>query len=167
MTTERFKADLVRGKRGEAFLVDHIPALDWPPPGERKYDLFDTGDHRTVEVKTDSYALTDSPNFFMEQRTRVAGQAGMLLGGPWRAAADGVDTFAYLYYSPTRDPERGTCYWFDDVPALVEHLDKHLGEYQTRRVRYGVLTAVGVLVPRKSLRHLARKVTYGPESEAA
>jgi hypothetical protein len=154
-----FGTDLRRGKAGEDFLRFRYPGLCWPPEGERKYDLFDSYNNVTVEVKCDSYDRKATPNFFMEQRTRVAGQPGYLVGGPWRAAEDGVDEFVYLYHHPDR-PGESCAYWFDDMPALVGHLNTNLAGYEVRRVRGGRLTAVGVLVPRRTLRHLCTRVIY-------
>lgn len=160
MTAPDFQRDLVRGKLGEQFLkANHAGlGLTWPAEGERRWDLECALNGKHVEVKCDSYDPLLTQNFFMEQRTRVAGKPGALLGGPWRALAEGVDTFVYLFHSPKRAPSFG--YWFYDLPLLVEHLDAHLEEYEVRRVRGGRLQAVGRLVPRDSLKDLYTRVVY-------
>lgn len=167
MNAPHFATDLARGQAGEAFLTNRHPGLTFPSGDERRWDLeayevdsFDGQPYSRIEVKTDSRPRRSTPNFFMEQRTRVRGQDGYLLGGPWRAVADGVDTFVYLYHDPEH-PADSVAYWFDDIPALTEHLDEHIDWYEVRRVRSARLTAVGVLVPRVSLKHLARRVVYG------
>jgi hypothetical protein len=171
MSTPDFQVDLRRGKAGEAFLMAQHPHLRLPPDGERRWDLETTGDvgpflgcppilgTLKFEVKCDSYDPAETPNFFLEQRTRVAGKPGELLGGPWRALAEGVDTFVYLYHNPKRGGA-SRAYWFYDIPALVTHLDGHMDDYEVRRVRGGRLTAVGVLVPRKTLKGLSERVVY-------
>jgi hypothetical protein len=151
------------------------PDLVLPPAGERRWDLelrhpvqqaitagvVHTIGHlvERIEVKTDSYARRNSRNFFMELRTRVAGVPGELLGGPWRALADGCTTFVYLYHNPARAPG-GVAYWFHDLPALVRELDLNRPDYEIRRVRGGRLTSVGLLVPRRGLRDLCTRVVY-------
>lgn len=178
MSVPDFQSDLVRGRSGEDFLkLRHAPNPDAFPepdflidamPGERRWDLellsaTDAKCLARVEVKTDSHDPATTPNFFMERYTRVAGQPGALKGGPWRAAEHGVDTFVYLYMNPD-EGFTPVAYWFDDVPALVQHLDREGAEYPTRLVRGRgcgrTLTAVGWLVPRRDLRALARKVVY-------
>jgi hypothetical protein len=164
MSQPDFQADLRRGKAGERFLMEQLDGLGvtWPPEGERRWDLERhtlAGHVGRIEVKCDSYDPAATPNFFLEQRTRVAGKPGELLGGPWRALAEGVDTFVYLYHNPKRGGA-SRAYWFYDLPALVAHLDGHLEDYEVRRVRGGRLTAVGVLVPRKTLRGLSERVVY-------
>lgn len=160
---ERFTTDYARGCEGELFLAQ-AEGLLRAPKHERRWDLFagDAYDRggitMTVEVKTDSYDRAATPNFFMELRTRIAGHPGEYVGGPWRAASHGVDRFVYLYHNPARTPS--VAYWFDNVPELVAHLDGNRESYQTRRVRYGRVTAVGLLVPRAGVRHLCRRVVY-------
>lgn len=159
-----FKADLARGHAGERYLMVQHPDLVLGASGERRWDLclVSPADIKTVEVKCDSYSPDATPNFFLEQRTRVHGNegaTGTLLGGPWRAADHGVDVFVYLFHKPGRAGP-STAYWFYDVPTLAATLTERLNDYEVRRVRSARLTAVGVLVPRESLAHLYTKFTY-------
>lgn len=168
MSAPDFQADLARGNRGEAFLVQQHPFLQPAADGERRWDLERFGptsrdEVETVEVKTDSYDPAETPNMFIERHTNVAGGA-RLLGGPWRALRDGVDTFVYLYHNPKR-AGASVSYWFEDLPALVAHLDSRMPHYEVRRVNArGRLSSTGVLVPRKELRvamgSTLRKVVY-------
>lgn len=162
MTTAQFKVDLARGKAGERWLADRT-GLRFPADGERRWDLeggvVGRPNYMRVEVKTDSYDPLRTPNFFMELLTVVGGRE--LVGGPWRARADGVDTFVYLYHSPDRSPS--WAYWFYDLPALVAELDRNPSRWQMRAVKLDQLRATGLLVPRTKLSHLYTQVRYDHE----
>lgn len=171
MTTAQFKRDLERGKAGEQFLKSQYPKRPdefpeppylWEPanPAERRWDLElvsarDGKCLQTVEVKTDSYDPEQTPNFFMELLTVVGGRE--LVGGPWRARADGVDTFVYLYHGRAK-PSRA--FWFYDLPALVRELDTRPSRFQMRSVKLDQLRATGLLVPRSALAHLYTEHVY-------
>ena len=153
-----FNADLKRGKAAERWLAERV-GLNLAPEGERRWDLQSEA-HGRIELKCDSHDPASSPNFFMELRTRVA-RGGTLLGGPWRALEDDVDTFVYMFHRVDTPPS--VAFWFEDLPRLVEHLDykRSVGAYETRRVRAGKLQAVGLLVPRASLAEHFRVEMYG------
>lgn len=172
MTTEQFKRDLERGHAGERFLAAqyppdsiggqiHPPYLREPPDGERRWDLEEHSQYggrlKTIEVKTDSYDPEATPNFFMELLTSTNGWEGV--GGPWRARADKVDTFVYLYHREGREPSRA--FWFYDLPALCRELDTQPSRFQMRSVKLDRLRATGLLVPRTVLAHLYTEVVYG------
>lgn len=164
MTTARFKVDLERGRAGEQFLLERHLGVTWPPEGERRWDLERPGviamaeldRAERIEVKTDSYDPAQTPNFFMELLTVVGGWE--VVGGPWRARADGVDTFVYLYHKEGRGPSRA--FWFYDLPALVKELDTKPSRFQMRSVKLDRLKATGLLVPRAALAHLYTEEVY-------
>lgn len=156
MTTAQFKRDLERGKAGEAFLAEQH-GLSFPPEGERRWDLESHDQqHRRIEVKTDSYDPEQTPNFFMELLTVVGGYE--VVGGPWRARADRLTDFVYLYRGRAVPPR---AFWFNDLDALVRELDTKPGRFAMRSVRLDKLRATGLLVPRSALKHLYTEVVYG------
>lgn len=165
MTTKQFRADLARGRAGEEFLqAKRELCLYWPPKGERRWDLTHIdpvfGKESKVEVKTDSYDPEQTPNFFMELLTTAPG-GYEVVGGPWRALADKVHTFVYLYHKPGRSPS--VAYWFRDLPALVHELDTRPSRWQMRSVKLDQLRATGLLVPRAALSGLYEEVRYEEE----
>jgi hypothetical protein len=157
MTTAQYKRDLERGKAGELFLADQH-RLGFPPDGERRWDLERSriGGVERIEVKTDSYDPAATPNFFMELLTSVGGQSE-IVGGPWRARADKVDTFVYLYLGRAEPPR---AFWFHDLPALVKELDTKPSRFAMRSVKFDCLKATGLLVPRAALAHLYEERVY-------
>jgi len=149
-----FARDLTRGQSGEAWFVDHYPgggAL-----AEQSTRAFDVvlPDARTLELKTDSYSHVSTPNCFMERWTKSGSRRSD--GGPWRAARDGVDVFAYLFMEP--EP---LLYVWHDVDRLVSSLDdwiRHTRRY-VHRVQNAAWCGEGYLVPRTVLA-LPSRVTY-------
>ncbi len=100
-----FNTQLKVGETGEKFFfkcyADKRPRM----ADSRKFDMF-IEDDKTVELKTDTYPMIKTPNFFMEQYGNLASIPGSL-GGPWRAKRDGVDHFVYHFTSDN------VFFWFD------------------------------------------------------
>lgn len=169
-----FAKQLAVGRLGEDFLLGAHPELRRPAAGERRWDLeggYPDGSRRTIEVKCDQYPMLDTPNLFAERSSVIAQSGGrpgrFLQGGPWRALMHGVREFAYLFANggTKAKPAPPVCWWFTDVPALVARLNILEPTLQIRRVRSGMVTAVGLLVPRDLLEPLAVVTVYKPEAE--
>lgn len=105
-----------------------------------------------VEVKTDTYNPERTPNMFLEHNT-ARPNGTLIRGGPWRAAGDGIELFAYYY------PKGGLVVWLWDLPALAGTLDALLGSTQTKlRPRFvsnpDGYDAIGYIVRRDTLQEL-------------
>lgn len=113
MTQEVFDFDkqLSIGNRGEDDFCKYYPQLHPVKSKDRAFD-FNT-DHGTIEVKSDSYDLNNTPNFFMEIFGNISDAK---MGGPWRSFQDGVDFFVYYF------PKNKTFFWFEP-PSLCRKLD--------------------------------------------
>lgn len=116
---------------------------------DRRIDFF-LSDGKTVELKTDSYDMEKTPNFFMEQLT-VTGNTSNL-GGPWRAKEHNIDYFVYYFL------KNGVFFWFTPV-TLCEFLDKYIEEHKLRPItipnkdrRGGYYEALGFKIPRDSVK---------------
>ena len=119
-------------------LWPHVFVAD--PEADRTYDVRHV-DGRTVEVKTDYYDHTTTPNVFMEYASHDKP------GGPWRTARDGVAMFAYLFPHPFP-----LLYVWDDVPGLVRALEQHfVPDSPEQRICNGAWAARGFLVDRTQL----------------
>lgn len=110
---------------------------------------FSLNNGKTVELKTDSYDMEKTPNFFMEQLT-ISGPNSSL-GGPWRSKEHKVDYFVY-YFIKNR-----IFFWFEPV-SLCEFLDKFIEEYSLKPIsipnidnRGGYYEALGFKIPRDSV----------------
>lgn len=134
-----FKEANAVGDRGVAYIMANYQGWAPPPEGERRHDLERslrveyTGDAKvswgleTLEVKTDTYDHTATPNFFIEQYTERA-NGSEILGGPWRTVEHGVDIFAYVFLEPTP-----LLYVWRDVPRLVGCLEQLIWQRSTHQ----------------------------------
>jgi hypothetical protein len=139
-----FKKQLKVGAKGESLFLSLYPKLE--KADGIKYD-FMLGD-KTLELKTDTYSMTETPNFFMEHLSDC--KSGKL-GGPWRALQDGVDYFVYMYQAQKQ------CFWFEPKP-LVEFLDVYIRTAGYKVIRNKGWTSHGYTVPRETLSHLFLKI---------
>ena len=155
-----FQDQLRVGEVGEAEYSKAFAHFGWKKSKDRKYD-FVLGDEdsdikpKTLEIKTDTYRMEKTPNFFMEQLTVTNKSA--ILGGPWRSKEHKADYFVYFFLS------NRTMFWFSPVP-LCEFLDKYIAENSLRPISIpnvdrfgGSYEAQGFKIPRDSVKHLVLK----------
>lgn len=109
-----FKLQLQTGDRGEQLFLERYPTKIEIYPG-REYDFTCLETKAKIELKTDTYNIEKTSNFFMERFSDVHRET---IGGPWRAARDNVDIFCYYFV------RHNIWFQFNDVPALVERLDR-------------------------------------------
>lgn len=114
-----------------------------------KYD-FDTTLGR-VELKTDSYPMDKTPNFFIEKFSDMTKES---LGGPWRAAADGIELFVYHFIND------GTFFWFksSELCALSDTL---ITKRRERWIKNKAWTTLGYVIPREEFKKILLQVDSG------
>jgi hypothetical protein len=142
-----FNAQLGLGNLGELdfsrYYVNEKPVKST----DLAYDFL-LGNGKKVEVKTDSYSMDRTGNFFMELYSDVR---RMTLGGPWRAANDNVDLFVY-YFQPNK-----TFFWFEPK-TLCQELEKAVFQYHfpIRTIRNKSWETQGYAIPRDILTPLKK-----------
>lgn len=142
--TFTFKSQLGVGNAGEnLFLKKYKGAVK--STTDLKYDFL--LDCKTVELKTDTYPMEKTPNYFMEQYGSIEDRK---LGGPWRAARDKVDFFVYLYLADKK------FFWFNTAD-LVKHLEKVTKDMRGKTVLNRGYTSLGFAISRESVEHLLIK----------
>ena len=107
-----------------------------------KYDFSYKG--KSVELKTDSYSMTKTPNFFVERYSDVERGTN---GGPWRAAHDDVTYFVYMYSLQRK------CFWFNPK-ELVKFLDVYVKGKSMVSIPNKTWTTTGYLIPRTVVSNL-------------
>jgi hypothetical protein len=113
MTKFDFKAQLKVGNRGEELFLERYPRKLEIFPG-KAYDFTVKSSRETVELKTDTYNIDKSDNFFFERYSDVNKKSP---GGPWRAKKDKIDIFCYYFV------RHNIWFEFRDIPGLVKKLD--------------------------------------------
>lgn len=136
-----FNKQLDIGSRGETLFLKHYADKASKADG-RKYDLFYEG--KTVELKTDTYPMQKTENFFMERYGSIEDKK---VGGPWRARDDKVDYFVYFFVA------NKVFFWFETEP-LVKYLDIITPTMRGKTVPNRTYSSLGFAVARESLRHL-------------
>lgn len=115
----------------------------------RKID-FTLNNGKTVELKTDSYSMSKTANFFMEKNT-VSHDETSKAGGPWRSKEHKIDFFVYYYMTEK------VFFWFEPK-ALCKVLDKYIKSEKLKPIsipnRDGkgrTYRSYGYKIPRESL----------------
>lgn len=108
------KTQLGVGAKGEKLLLKHWPEPVQKHPVFKGPDFIDMHD-KVIELKTDTYEMENTPNFFIERWSDLEKKK---LGGPWQAYEKGVHIFVYLFI------KNKTWFIFRDMPALIARLDK-------------------------------------------
>jgi hypothetical protein len=104
---------------------------------DRSFDFFIHNHTKTVELKTDSYPMGKTENFFME---KYSDETSKKLGGPWRAA-ENVDYFVYLFLKDK------TFFWFEPK-SLCLFLDDYIKDQRPKRISNRNWLTIGYTVPR-------------------
>lgn len=142
MRQHNFQTSLAKGKAGEALILKLWPEL--MATDGRKGDFLLGADKLKVEVKSDSYGLHGSPNFFFERYSNASKGSP---GGPWQALAHGCNLFVYFY------PSDRVAFIFDTV-IVVNLLNQLITSLQPVEVQNRGYTTIGFKVPRSELEGL-------------
>ena len=120
----KFDEQLSIGDAGESEFKRYYSELNPQKSKDRKIDFILNNGH-TVELKTDSYSMEKTPNFFMEQYTVSGGKTS--LGGPWRTKEHGVNLFVYYFLN------NKVFFWFCPT-TLCEFLDKYIEDNKLSKI---------------------------------
>jgi hypothetical protein len=144
-----FKSSLVAGQVGEALFQS---LTGFKKLSGYQSDFLDESTNETYELKTDSYTLEKTKNFFIELYSNV--DKGTL-GGPKQAASHGSKYWVYLYAA-------SKVYYVFNTLELIAELDRLSSEQVFKRINIPnrSWTTVGILVPRALLTPIAREVKY-------
>lgn len=104
-------------------------------------------ENESVELKTDSYGLEDTENFFIERYGNIDKKKD---GSVWRGSTDKIKWFVYYYIKDN------TFFWFD-VEKLKDFVDKNDNLFQVREVKNPGYSSMGYLVPRETVKHLVER----------
>lgn len=147
-----WKEQLKVGTRGEELFIQnyHSPLVIVP---EHKVDFRRVTDGKTIELKTDTYNIAKTPNFFWERFSDVHKKTP---GGPWRARKDRVDIYCYYFV-------RHNLYFeFTDIKRLCKELEKLTKRQGLVFVKNRAWITGGYTVPREKVAHLYTEHQFYP-----
>lgn len=136
-----FKDQLIVGDRGEELFLERYPKKLEIYPG-REYDFIIKKTGEKVELKTDTYNINKTDNFFFERYSDVSRKTN---GGPWRAEVDKVDIFCYYFI------RHNIWFQFTELDKLIRYLNEIVNESKLIYVKNKGYCTAGYKVNRKEL----------------
>lgn len=143
-----FHRSLVSGKAGEALLASLMPELEALNGKGSDFKHRITGD--LWELKTDSYDMLKTSNFFVE---RYGNDKKMSNGGPWQALEHRSKYWVYMF------PVNKTLFIFN-TQELVHFLDNYKGTFPVVNIPNKGYNTIGYKVPRDLLKHLYEERSF-------
>ncbi len=142
-----FKDSLAVGQAGEeTFLAKSHMTLERLDGRNGDFKCLETG--HVVELKTDTYDMARTENFFIERWSNVEKHAP---GGPWQALQKGNEIFVYLY------AQNGVYYTFNTLD-LVNRLDEIIQGLTPVSVRNRTWVTVGYKISRAQLVEICERI---------
>lgn len=129
------------GNKGESDFLKYYKAIK---SSDRAYDFI--LNKETVEIKTESRTLEQTPNFFIERYSDID---KLKPGGPWQS----INTNYFIYYFINDK----TFFWFKSK-ELCSFLDIWIETQKPIYIKNRTYTSVGFKVPRDIVSHLLIKV---------
>lgn len=142
-----FKDQLKVGDKGEKWFIEHYhsPLIQIK---EHYADFKRISDGKIVELKTDTYSLDKTPNFFIERYSDFSKKSP---GGIWQSKEKRVNVFCYLFIKD------GVYYEFD-LKELIKELTPIADEYEAKKrflwIKNPAWITAGFTYPREKLKHL-------------
>ncbi|OHD41428.1 MAG: hypothetical protein A2086_06545 [Spirochaetes bacterium GWD1_27_9] len=151
-----FNEQLPIGKTGELIFSQIYKNLNIKLSEDKRWD-FELGDKIKIELKTDTYNMEATENFFMEL---YSDSDKGTLGGPWRALSDGVEYFVYFYIS------NGTFFWFK-TQELCNALENIIAQFnlKLKAISNKGWTTQGYLINRDLLKNVICQLDVVPSNE--
>ena len=143
-----FKQQLEVGQAGEAEFLERYPAKLTIHP-DRDGDFIHP-DGRKLELKTDTYSMQKTPNFFIERWSVLHQQKP---GSLWQALEHGCSIFCYYF---VRD---NTYFQITNLPAAIELIENYITEQKPGMIHVknrGYITG-GYKIPRVLLEGLTEE----------
>lgn len=141
-----FKDQLAVGSRGEELFLEHYPRrLELIPEHYADFKVVSSGD--IVELKTDTYNMNKTENFFIERWSDVTSPKKKP-GSLWQSHAKGATIFCYMFV------RHNIWFEFRDLPATIKRIEElQKGKGFIHIKNKGWITA-GWKVPRAELADL-------------
>lgn len=143
-----FDTQLLVGNTGEKIFQQFYNNLMPQKSSDRAFD-FILNDGTTVELKTDTYPMDGTPNFFIELYSDSDKGS---LGGPWRALSDKANHFVYFFIN------NKTFFWFEPI-SLCEAIETIITNHhlELKTIYNKGWKTQGYLIPREMLQSVEKR----------
>lgn len=138
-----FQKQFKKGVKGEDFFVECYKDINARRGDGKIIDLL-VNENDSVELKSDSYSMERTENFFIE---RYGNYQKLKDGSIWRSSLDKIRYFVYCY-APDKK-----FYWFN-VEDFKKYMDDNLHKFEQREIKNPGYTSLGFLVPRETVKEL-------------
>ena len=151
--TWSFKEQIAVGDEGQRLFLKnyHTPITEYVPHAA-DFQVVSTG--QLVELKTDTYSMAKTPNFFIERWSDIGSKKP---GSVWQSVEKGVTIFCYMFLNDR------TYFEFVDLPALVSRLDTLTDGAYLMAIKNRGWTTGGYRVKRSDLKDLYTQYTFEVE----
>lgn len=113
MSSFDFKQQLEVGSRGEELFLERYPSkIAVHPSHAYDFDCLETG--KKIELKTDTYNIDKTQNFFIVRYSDVYKKSP---GGIWQSQEKGVDIFCYYFV------RHNLWFQFNNLSALINKVE--------------------------------------------
>lgn len=139
MAVFEFQKQLLVGNRGEEEFSKQFPGFN--RTDGRTHDLINDETGETVEIKTETRTLTETPNIFVERWSSIQSQKP---GGPWQSKAE-----YFVFYF-----EKDNRFFIYNRAELIERVEALVSKLKLISVPNRTYTTQGYAVPREWLKDL-------------
>lgn len=109
-----FREQLAVGSRGEELFLEYYPKKIVVYP-ERDGDFIEVYSGKKIELKSDSYNMDKTENFFFERYSNIETKTP---GSVWQALSHNCDIFCYQFV------RHNIWFQFTDLPKLAARLEE-------------------------------------------
>lgn len=144
--TFTFRKQFNLGNKGEDFFIECYKNINARKGDGKIIDLI-INENESVELKYDSYSMSNTENFFIE---RYGNYEKLKDGSVWKSSLDKIQYFVYCFA-----PDK-TFFWFK-VEELKKYMEENMYQFEQRTVKNPGYCSLGFLVNREKVRHLIIK----------
>lgn len=145
-----FREQLKKGAIGEELFLNNYPrTLDLHPDHNGDFVVRKTG--QKLELKTDSYDMEKTPNFFFERYSDFAKKTP---GSVWQAQEHGCELFCYMFVT------NRTVFEFSNLPELSKRIEELYGQKGFVLIQNKGWRTAGWIINRSKLADFWKKWTF-------
>lgn len=139
-----FQEQLVVGDRGQELFQEYYPKKITVYPGHDG-DFVEVSSGKKIELKTDTYNMHKTANFFIERWSSLYEEKP---GSLWQAYGHGCEIFCYMFV------RHNTWFQFNDIPAALDKLEKMTATKGYIFIKNRSWITAGYKIPREALSDL-------------